>query len=123
MVRSPAGKRAPAGKDSPEAGKDSPAGKDSAGTSRLTLRVSEALLKDVGRGLARFDPDGMEKLGIGIGDVVTITGRGTTGLKAMPAYPDERGKELIQIDGIAREMPARGSTSEYGSSPRWSRMR
>ena len=95
MVRSPAGKGPPAGKSSPE-------------TPRLTLRVSEALLKDVGRGLARLDPDGMEKLGIGIGDVVTVTGRATTALKAMPVYPDERGKELIQIDGIARENAGTG---------------
>ena len=73
MVRSPAGKDAPAGKGSPP-GRGSP-GKSSPETSRLTLRVSEALLKDVGRGLARIDPDGMEKLGIGIGDVVTLTGR------------------------------------------------
>ena len=107
MVRSPAGKDAPAGRGSP-AGKDAPAGRGSSETSKLTLRVSEALLKDVGRGLARLDPDGMEKLGIGIGDVVTVTGRSTTALKAMPVYPDERGKELVQIDGIARENAGTG---------------
>ena len=107
MVRSPAGKNAPAGKGSPP-GRGSPAGKSSSETSRLTLRVSEALLKDAGRGLARLDPDGMQKLGIGIGDVVTVTGRAATALKAMPVYPDERGKELVQIDGIARENAGTG---------------
>ncbi len=101
MVRSPADKDAPAGRDAP-------AGEGSPEAPRLTLRVSEALLKDVGRGLVRLDPDGMEKLGIGIGDVVTLTGRATTALKAMPVYPDERGKELVQIDGIARENAGTG---------------
>ena len=107
--------RSPAGKDPGRQG--SPAGRRPAGglaahalieSSRLTLRVSEALPKDVGRGMARLDPDSMERLGIGIGDVVTITGRSTTALKAMPVYPDERGKELIQIDGIARENAGTG---------------
>lgn len=74
----------------------------------LTLRVAEALPKDVGRGLARLDPDGMERLGTSIGDVVAITGHRTTALKVMPAYPDERGKELVQIDGIARENAGAG---------------
>jgi len=74
----------------------------------LTLRVAEALPKDVGRGVARLDPDGMERLGASIGDVVAITGHRTTALKAMPAYPGERGKELVQIDGIARENAGAG---------------
>ena len=69
----------------------------------LTLRVAEALPKDVGRGVARLDPDDIERLGAGIGDVVAIIGQRPTALKIMPAYPDERGKELVQIDGIARE--------------------
>ena len=71
----------------------------------LTLRVAEALPKDVGRGIARLDPDSMEGLHASIGDVVAITGERATALKLMPAYPDARGKGLIQIDGIAREVP------------------
>ncbi len=74
----------------------------------LTLRVAEALPKDVGRGVARLDPEGMERLGAGIGDVVAITGQRTTALKIMPAYPETRGKKLIQIDGIARENAGAG---------------
>ena len=69
----------------------------------LTLRVAEALPKDVGRGMARLDPGDIERLGASIGDVVAIAGQRTTALKLMPAYLDERGKQLIQIDGIARE--------------------
>ena len=58
--------------------------------------------------MARLDPDGMEQLGASIGDVVQITGHSTTALKVMPVYPDERGKNLIQIDGIARENAGAG---------------
>ena len=79
-----------------------------AGAPPLTLRVAEALAKDVGRGIARLDPDSMEGLRASIGDVVAITGERATALKLMPAYPDARGKGLIQIDGIARENAGAG---------------
>ena len=44
------------------------------GAPSLTLRVAEALPKDVGRGIARLDPDSMKHLHASIGDVVAITG-------------------------------------------------
>jgi transitional endoplasmic reticulum ATPase len=50
----------------------------------------------------------MEQLGASIGDVIAITGHRSTALKVMPAYPDVRGKGLIQIDGIARENAGAG---------------
>ena len=53
-------------------------------------------------------PGEIGRLGAGIGDVVTVTGQRTTALKVMPAYPDERGKEIVQIDGIARENAGAG---------------
>jgi transitional endoplasmic reticulum ATPase len=68
----------------------------------LALRVAEALPKDVGRGLARMDPQDLERLGVRIGDVVQITGKRTTVARAMPAYADQRGQGLIQADGILR---------------------
>ncbi len=74
----------------------------------LTLRVTEALSKDVGRGLARLDPDDMQRLGATIGDVVAIAGQRKTALKVMPVYQEARGKKLIQIDGIARENAGAG---------------
>ncbi|MDP3046401.1 MAG: CDC48 family AAA ATPase [Chloroflexota bacterium] len=68
----------------------------------LSLRVAEALPKDVGRGLARLDPQDMERMGAGIGDVVEITGQRATVARAMPAYAAQRGQGLIQMDGIIR---------------------
>ena len=69
----------------------------------LTLRVAEGQSKDVGRGIARIDPQDFERIGAAIGDVVAITGKRTTAAKVMPAYHADRGKGIIQIDGIIRE--------------------
>ncbi len=66
------------------------------------LRVAEALPKDVGRGLARIDPADLERIGVHIGDLVQIDGGRTTVARAMPAYADQRGQGLIQLDGILR---------------------
>ena len=69
----------------------------------LNLRVSEALTKDVGRAIARLDPQDMSIMGVEVGDIVQIQGKKATVAKAMPAYPQDRGKEIVQIDGITRE--------------------
>jgi len=73
------------------------------GTKRLTLRVSEALAKDVGRGIARIDPKDMAEMDAEVGDIIQILGKRSTVAKVMPAYMEDRGKEVIQIDGIIRE--------------------
>lgn len=68
----------------------------------LSLRVAEALTKDVGRGIVRLDPKDLAALNVALGDVIEIAGDRTTVAKAMPAYSDSRGKSLIQMDGITR---------------------
>lgn len=73
------------------------------GRELLSLRVAEAQAKDVGRGIARLDPQHLERMGAAIGDIVEIAGKGQTVAKAMPTYVADRGKSLIQIDGILRE--------------------
>jgi transitional endoplasmic reticulum ATPase len=72
-------------------------------TGMSTLRVSEAVTKDVGRGIARIDPRDMARIGAEVGDIVEILGKRATVAKAMPAYMEDRAKDIIQIDGIARE--------------------
>ena len=69
----------------------------------LTLKVAEARPRDVGRGIARMDPENLEKLGCEVGDVVQIEGKRKTATKVMPAYMEDRGKGTVQIDGIIRE--------------------
>jgi len=70
---------------------------------KITLKVAEARPRDVGRGIARIDPKDFEKLGCEIGDVVQIQGKRKTAAKVMPAYIEDRGKEIIQADGVIRE--------------------
>lgn len=68
----------------------------------LTLRVSEASQRDFGRGIARIDPGDMNRISVETGDIIQITGKKRTAAKVMPSYPENRGKGLIQIDGIVR---------------------
>ncbi|MDI6869277.1 MAG: CDC48 family AAA ATPase [Coprothermobacterota bacterium] len=69
----------------------------------LTLKVAEALAKDVGRAIARLDPQDMVRIGAEVGDIIQIVGKKPTVAKVMPAYTQDRGKGTIQIDGITRE--------------------
>jgi transitional endoplasmic reticulum ATPase len=67
-----------------------------------SLRVAEGRPKDAGRGLARLDPQDLQRLGVDIGDAVEIIGKRSTVARAMPAYAAQRGQGLIQMDGILR---------------------
>ncbi|MFQ5813047.1 MAG: CDC48 family AAA ATPase [Anaerolineae bacterium] len=69
----------------------------------ISLRVAEAQAKDVGRGIARLDPLDIEQLGATISDIVEIRGGRATAAKLMPAYAADRGKGIVQIDGIIRQ--------------------
>ncbi|MBU4369165.1 CDC48 family AAA ATPase [Patescibacteria group bacterium] len=74
----------------------------------MILKVSEAQTKDVGRGIARIDPDNFKELKADVGDVIEISStkpkaRKKSVAKLMPTYPDDRGQGIIQIDGIIRE--------------------
>ena len=73
------------------------------GVKTLTLKVAEALAKDVGRGIARIDPKDMVAIGAEVGEVVQILGKRPTVVKVMPTYMEDRGKGTVQIDGITRE--------------------
>ncbi|NHW24125.1 MAG: CDC48 family AAA ATPase [Archaeoglobales archaeon] len=68
----------------------------------ITLRVAEAYYRDVGRGIARLDPEVMEKLGVQSGDVIEIVGKESVPAIAWPSYPEDRGKGIVRIDGNLR---------------------
>ena len=70
---------------------------------QLTLKVKEALAKDVGRAIVRIDPEDMKALGVEPGGILEIEGKRKTPAKAMPCYAEERGKGIIQMDGVCRE--------------------
>ncbi len=69
----------------------------------LKLKVTEALSKDVGRGIARMGPEDLDKLQVAIGDIVEVSGKRGTVCKVMPAHKELRGQSRIQIDGLLRE--------------------
>ena len=69
---------------------------------QLTLRIAEAKTKDVGRAIARIDPADLKRIEAEVGDVIEIYGKRKTVAKVMPAYIDDRGKSIIQIDGLVR---------------------
>ena len=72
-------------------------------TKELKLKVTEALVKDAGRGYARIDPADMAKLNLAVGDIVQIAGSKGSGIaKLMPTYLDLRGKGAVQLDGLTR---------------------
>src|SRR5881409_2004545 len=67
-----------------------------------TLRVVDALQRDVGRGIARIDPKIVDELGLTSGDVVQITGKRKTNALSWPAHQEDYGKGIIRIDGYLR---------------------
>ena len=69
----------------------------------VILKVKEALVKDVGRAIARMDPKDMKAIGLEPGDIIIIEGKRKTPVKIMPCYQEERGKRILQIDGVTRE--------------------
>ncbi|TCT02268.1 CDC48 family AAA ATPase [Aquabacter spiritensis] len=68
----------------------------------FSFRVCEAPTRDVGRGLIRLDPEDMARLGVEVGDVVSIAGRRSTVARVMPAHMGMRKQSLVQMDGLAR---------------------
>ncbi|MEM4480174.1 MAG: CDC48 family AAA ATPase [Candidatus Bathyarchaeia archaeon] len=72
------------------------------GSGVASLRVAEARGRDVGRGIARLDPEVMEKLGLTPGDVVEISGKRKTVAICWPGYSEDAGKGIIRIDGYIR---------------------
>ncbi|MBS3819579.1 CDC48 family AAA ATPase [bacterium] len=69
----------------------------------ITLKASEAKRNDLGRGIARLEPKDMEKVKVSVGDIVELEGKEKTVAKVMPAFMEDRGKGIVQIDGIIRE--------------------
>jgi transitional endoplasmic reticulum ATPase len=70
----------------------------------IQLKAAEANARDVGRGIARVDPEVMKRLGIDdSGEIVELKGKRQTVAKIMPTFPELRGRGIVQIDGIIRE--------------------
>ena len=71
-------------------------------TESLQLRVAEAFVEEVGKGLARLDKDDLVRLHATPGDVLLIEGRRSTVARAAQAPPTHCGQQLILVDGTTR---------------------
>jgi transitional endoplasmic reticulum ATPase len=69
----------------------------------ISLKVAEAEQRDVGRKIARVDPQVVEQLNITSGDALELTSLGKkTTVLSWPARSVDRGKGLIRVDGYTR---------------------
>ena len=69
----------------------------------ISLKVAEAEQRDIGRKIARIDPDVIERLNITSGDALELSSLGKkTTVLSWPARSNDRGKGLIRIDGYTR---------------------
>jgi transitional endoplasmic reticulum ATPase len=68
----------------------------------VSLKVGEARAEDVGRGVARVDPEVMERLGLATGDTVGIAGSRDAVARLLPNFPADRAKSVVRIDGATR---------------------
>lgn len=72
----------------------------------LQLVVIEGF--QVGRGVARIDPNDIARLGCQAGDIVMITGNRSTAAKLVPSAIVDRGQQTIQMDSQVRQNSASG---------------
>src|SRR5689334_11504745 len=71
----------------------------------ISLKVSETDPRDVGRRIARIDPEVARSLSIATGDAIEISSSNNNKratVLSWPAYPQDYGKCLIRIDGFTR---------------------
>ncbi len=70
--------------------------------SNITLKVSEARQRDIGRQKVRIDGLSMRQINVTTGDVVEIKGKKVTAAIAWPAYPEDQNAGLIRMDKLLR---------------------
>ncbi|MDJ0270216.1 MAG: CDC48 family AAA ATPase [Aigarchaeota archaeon] len=68
----------------------------------VSLRVSEARQRDIGRKIARVDSHAMRELELNPGDLVEIVGKRATVAIVWPPYREDDGQGIIRIDGEIR---------------------
>jgi len=69
----------------------------------MELKVSRALIDDVGKGFARLEPEDMKALGAVLGDLIEIEGKKKTVARVAGTIGSITGKRVIQFDGIIRD--------------------
>jgi transitional endoplasmic reticulum ATPase len=72
------------------------------------LKVAELKPGEVGRGIARIDPEIMDILDIRVGDIVQIDGSKRTVAKVLRGGPEDANRGTIRIDGSTRRNAGAG---------------
>jgi transitional endoplasmic reticulum ATPase len=67
-----------------------------------TLKVKEAKVNEVGRGMARLDPNVFRQMGLSSGDVLLLEGKRKAAAIVWQGPESDRGKNVIRLDGILR---------------------
>ncbi|MFA7587431.1 MAG: CDC48 family AAA ATPase [Novosphingobium sp.] len=73
------------------------------------MQVANARQEESGHGIARMPKSAMAALGITEGDTVEITGKRSTAARAVLAYAEDEGLELVRLDGLQRANAEVGS--------------
>ncbi len=68
----------------------------------INLKVAEAMLEDVNKGIVRIDSSVMKEIDVRPGDVVSIKGKKLTVAIAARCYPGDIGLNIIRMDGSIR---------------------
>ncbi|EIZ78071.1 ATPase AAA [Novosphingobium sp. Rr 2-17] len=66
------------------------------------LQVAAARQEESGHGIARLSRGALGSIGALEGDVLEITGKSVTVARAVLAYPEDEGLEVIRLDGLQR---------------------
>jgi transitional endoplasmic reticulum ATPase len=69
----------------------------------IELKVAEALINDVGRGIARIDSKSRELLNVKSGDYIEIKGKKVSVAMVWPSHQEDEGLNIIRIDGYIRK--------------------
>jgi transitional endoplasmic reticulum ATPase len=75
----------------------------------VRLQVAAARQEESGQGIARMPKQAMASLGVTEGDVIEITGKRATAARAVLAYAEDEGLEVIRLDGLQRANAEVGS--------------
>ncbi|RZN49948.1 AAA family ATPase [archaeon] len=69
----------------------------------IMLKVAGAVQQDVGRGIVRMDRRYQEELGVNQGSVVEVEGDKKTAAIVVEAFPNDKGLDIIRMDGLIRK--------------------
>jgi transitional endoplasmic reticulum ATPase len=80
----------------------------------LRLQVARARPHDVGRGIARLSADALRTLALAEGDVIEVNGKRRTAAVARLLPAEDRGLEILRIDGVLRANARVGIGDQVG---------